>query len=425
MPAAKPPPPLRYKGAAYLRHRLVLSILSSRPVRVTSIRPVAGAPGLSPPEVSLLRLLDKLTTGTRIDIDETGTALSFRPGLLLGGTLVHECHPARGLGYYLEALLMLAPFTKLPLAVTLRGATHTTTDLSVDSVAAVSVPLLRRLTLARVTPTLRVVRRAAAGHATGEVVLAAKPARGALPPVELIDAGLIKRVRGSAWANRVSPGYVNRMVDSARGVFNALLADVFLFADAGRNREGGAGYGCSLMAESTTGCLLVCDWAHAAPLASSADDAAAAGAPLNAAGGGAGGGDGRPGLPPTPEAVARGAAHGLLEEVDGGGCVDSSHANLALLICAAAEADVSRVRLGRLGGASAAFLRDIRAFLGVVFKVRVERDERMDRAAALRGVGGGGSDDEAEAANADAEAYVSGIVMTCVGVGLEGPRARS
>lgn len=415
MPAAKPPPPLRYSGAAYLRHRLVLSILSSRPIRVTSIRPVAGAPGLSPPEVSLLRLLDKLTTGTRIDIDETGTALSFRPGLLLGGTLVHECHPGRGIGYYLEALLMLAPFTKLPLEVTLRGATHTTTDLSVDSVAAVSVPLLRRLTLARVTPTLRVVRRAAAGHAAGEVVLAAKPARGALPPVELIDAGLIKRVRGSAWANKVSPGYVNRMVDTARGVFNALLADVFLFADAGRNREGGAGYGCSLMAESTTGCLLVCDWAHAAPVASA--DTAGAGPPPPA-GGGVGG---RPGLPPTPEAVARGAAHGLLEEVDGGGCVDSGHANMALLICAAAEADVSRVRLGRLGGASVAFLRDLRAFLGVVFKVRVERDERMDRAGALRG-GGGSDDDDGEAGD---EAYVSGIVMTCVGVGLEGPRARS
>ncbi|OSX78103.1 hypothetical protein BU14_0121s0031, partial [Porphyra umbilicalis] len=127
------------------------------------------------------------------------------------------------------------------------------------------------------------------------------------------------------------------------------------------------------------------------------------------------------GLPPTPEAVARGAAHGLLEEVDGGGCVDSAHANLALLVAAASEADVSRVRLGRVGGASVAFLRDVRAFLGVVFHVRVERDERMDRVGGgarrvtgRRGGGGGGKD-----------AYVSGIVMTCVGVGLEGPRARS
>ncbi|OSX78104.1 hypothetical protein BU14_0121s0032, partial [Porphyra umbilicalis] len=256
------PPPLRFTGAAHFRHRLVLSTLAGRPVRFTSIRPVAGAPGLSPPEVSLLRLLDKLTSGTRIDIDETGTAVAYRPGLLVGGTLEHECHPGRGLGYYLEALLMLAPFTKTPLDVTLRGATHTTADLSVDSVASVSVPLLRRLTLGRVAPALRVVRRSAAGFAGGQVVLTAKPARGPLPPVELLDAGLIKRVRGAAWANKVSPGYVNRMVDTARGVFNALLADVFLFADAGRNREGGAGYGCSLLAESTTGCLLVCDWAH-------------------------------------------------------------------------------------------------------------------------------------------------------------------
>ncbi|OSX79326.1 hypothetical protein BU14_0081s0006 [Porphyra umbilicalis] len=316
----------------------------------------------------------------------TGTVVTYRPGLLVGGTLEHECHPARGLGYYLEALLMLAPFTKTPLDVTLRGETHTTTDLSVDSVASVSVPLLRRLTLGRVAPALRVVRRSAASFSGGQVVLTAKPARGPLPPVELLDAGLIKRVLGVAWANKVSPGEHHGVPARVR-------------LGARRAAAGGGGGAPS-------------------PLGGGGGGGGGDGGAVTAGGGG--GARGGAGLPPTPEAVARGAAHGLVEEVDGGGCVDSAHANLALLVAAASEADVSRVRLGRVGGASVAFLRDVRSFLGVVFHVRVERDERMDQV----GGGGAGSDGE-ERGGGGKDAYVSGIVMKCVGVGLEGPRARS
>lgn len=44
----------------------------------------------------------------------------------------HECNPQRSIGYYLEALLMLAPFMKNPLKANLRGVTNDPIDPSVS-----------------------------------------------------------------------------------------------------------------------------------------------------------------------------------------------------------------------------------------------------------------------------------------------------
>lgn len=60
-----------------------------------------------------------------------GTVLFYQPGLLSGGPVEHECNTQRSIGYYLEALLMLAPFMKSPLRATLRGVTNDPCDPTV------------------------------------------------------------------------------------------------------------------------------------------------------------------------------------------------------------------------------------------------------------------------------------------------------
>lgn len=57
---------------------------------------------------------------------------------------------------------------------------------------------------------------------------------------------------------QVPPHNTNRMVDAARGVLNQLLADVYIFTDAMSGAAAGAspGYGLTLVAETTTGCLV-------------------------------------------------------------------------------------------------------------------------------------------------------------------------
>lgn len=68
---------------------------------------------------------------TFVRLSSQGTTLFYQPGLLSGGPVDHDCNTQRSIGYYLEALLMLAPFMKSPLKATLRGVTNDPCDPTV------------------------------------------------------------------------------------------------------------------------------------------------------------------------------------------------------------------------------------------------------------------------------------------------------
>jgi len=61
-----------------------------------------------------------------------GTSLYYDPGMLYGGDVEHNCNLQRSIGYYLEVLLCLAPFTKQMLRATLTGVTSDQIDPSVS-----------------------------------------------------------------------------------------------------------------------------------------------------------------------------------------------------------------------------------------------------------------------------------------------------
>ena len=109
-------------------------------------------------EISLLRLLEKVTNGTVIEISVTGstsclrskqiykscfigTAILLRPGIILGGSLQHDCPTSRSIGYFLEPIVRLAPFAKKSMHLTLKGITTDEHDLSVCSFT-VALPYL-------------------------------------------------------------------------------------------------------------------------------------------------------------------------------------------------------------------------------------------------------------------------------------------
>ncbi len=60
--------------------------------------------------------------------------MRYNPGFIIGGNhLEHDCHPSRSIGYYLEALVALAPFAKTPLRINLRGVVNDDQDTSVSA----------------------------------------------------------------------------------------------------------------------------------------------------------------------------------------------------------------------------------------------------------------------------------------------------
>lgn len=65
-----------------------------------------------------------------------------------------------------------------------------------------------------------------------------------LQAVTWVDEGLVKSIRGVTFSTRVSPQFENRMIHSARGIFNRLLPDVHIFTDHKSGPQAGR-YICS------------------------------------------------------------------------------------------------------------------------------------------------------------------------------------
>ncbi|KMT09522.1 hypothetical protein BVRB_6g129860 isoform B [Beta vulgaris subsp. vulgaris] len=114
---------MKLKGSENIRSRLLLSTLSSTPILIDDIRSTDINPGLRSYEVSLLRLIEKLCDDCSVIINETGTKLKYKPGIVMGGKfLEHDCGLSRSIGYFLEVLIVLGLFAKNSLQITLKGS---------------------------------------------------------------------------------------------------------------------------------------------------------------------------------------------------------------------------------------------------------------------------------------------------------------
>ncbi|KAL8233452.1 hypothetical protein R6Q59_019552 [Mikania micrantha] len=136
---------MKLKGSQNLRQRLLLSTLSSTPILIEDIRADATWPGLLSHEVSFLRLLETVSDDCHVEINETGTKLKYKPGIVMGGRyLEHDCGLSRSIGYFLEPLIVLGLFGKKPLSIKLKGITNDSKDPSVDTFRSTTLPLLKR-----------------------------------------------------------------------------------------------------------------------------------------------------------------------------------------------------------------------------------------------------------------------------------------
>lgn len=362
---------LSFEGCNFLRQRLVLATLSVKSVRITNIRANEDDPGLKDFEASFIRLLDKLTNGSKIEINETGTMLFYKPGLLSGGPVEHECNPQRSIGYYLEAVTLLAPFCKKPIRLNLKGVTNDRYDPMVDIIKTVTIPVMKRFMVDDEGFDLKILKRGAPPGGGGEVMFSC-PVRRNLRPIQFTDPGKIKRIRGLVYAMRVSPAMCNRVVNAARGVLNQFVSDIFIYTDHCKGAQSGRspGFGISLVAESTTGSILSIQTASSPQ---------------------------GEGVSVIPEDLGKEAAEMLLEEIYRGGCVDSRHQSLALLYMILGHRDVSKILTGPLTPYTIQFLRHLKEFFGVMFKIQAQKSE----------------DDDDDDRKTGAE---SKVLLSCVGV---------
>ncbi|KAJ5637240.1 hypothetical protein N7490_007119 [Penicillium lividum] len=344
-------PPLKFTSHHNLIYRLVLSTLTGRTVHISQIRSKSPTnPGLAPHEISFLRLLEAVTNGSQMEISYTGTIVVYKPGLITGsasgngtsgGMIKHElpsnCN--RGLSYYLIPLCLLAPFSKAPMKILFSGpgvitSSTPTGDMSVDSVRTAILPLYNQFGMFN-NVELRILKRSNPGPngrgGGGEVQFVFGHQIRLPKTLHLMNPGRIKRIRGVVYSVGVSGSNNARMIETARGILNPLSPDTYIFSDVSsaplipapdRNNPNakkkiGLGFGLSLVAESSTGCLYSADVAS----------------------------------PPSggqpPEDIGKQCAYQLLETISKGGCVAPAAAPTMMTLMTMGSEDVGRLQVGR------------------------------------------------------------------------------
>ena len=210
-----------------------------------------------------------------------------------------------------------------------------TGDVSADTIRTAFLPIYAKFGITN-DIELRIIRRSNPGQngkgGAGEVQLIFGHQVRLPKTVHLLNPGRVKKIRGVAYSTGVSGSNNARMIEEARGVLNTFAPDTYIFSDvssapylpaasdqAGSNqkRKTGVGFGLSLVAESSTGCLYSADIAspHSGGI--------------------------------TPEDIGHRCAYQLLESISLGGCVSLTAAPTMLILMAMGSEDVARIQLGR------------------------------------------------------------------------------
>lgn len=309
-------------------------------------------------------------------------------------------------GYYLDVLLALGPFCKLPVNATLRGVTNSKDCPSVDHIKSSALPNLIKFLVVDDGLELKVKQRGLRPLGGGEVTFKC-PVRKVLRSLQFGKPGMIKRIRGVAYASKVSPALANRAIESAKGKLLQFIPDIYIYADQNRGKNAGnsPGFGINLVAETTEGVFYAAE--HVSNDVSKVNFAQrkmrckwVTGTNPNWF---------LQGESVTiPEDLGTIAAYKLLEEVYRGGCVDSTFQWLTVLYMALGQKNISKFITGPLSDYTIHFLQHLYEFFAITFKLDNPKVEDY-----------GGVDEE------DSLPGANKVLLTCVGIGYTNMNKRT
>lgn len=353
--------PISFEGARNFRYRLVLATLAGKQIKILEIRSNDMNPGLKDHEVSFLRLLESVTNGSHIEISYTGTTVIFKPGIIVGGQLTHNCSGDKPVGYYLEPMLFLAPFSKKKFSIVFKGLTSSdkTNDAGVEAIKWGLIPVMEKFGVREVE--LHILKRGAPPLGGGEVHFLCNSLIAQPLTIHALDTPKMSAIRGVAYCTRVSPSIVNRIIESARQVLKPTGIEVNITADVWRGENSGKspGFGVTLVAELKRGWRIF------------AEGTGAAGS--------------------LPEDLGETVAYQLLEELTKSTCLGRSQLKLALAYMTIGKEDVGRLRLNKdqIDEQFVWFLRDIKSIFGTEAFLKDGSEEGDDNymTVTIKGIG--------------------------------------
>lgn len=347
-----------FSGSQNFRLRLVLATLSGKAIKIEKIRSNELNPGLKDHEVSFLRLLESVTNGSAIEISYTGTTVIYRPGIIVGGSVTHNCPNGKPVGYFVEPMLYLAPFSKKKFSIIFRGCTASHDDAGLEAIKWGMMPVMEKFGVRECA--LHTLKRGSPPLGGGEVHLIVDSLIAQPLTMHELERPTISSIRGVAYSTRVSPSMVNRMIDAAKVVLKKVGCEVNITADVWRGENSGKspGWGITLVAETKKG------WCYFAEKIGDAGD--------------------------VPEDIGNVVAYHLLEEISKSAAVSRDQLPLALVYMVIGKEDIGRLRItsDQIDEKLINLLRDIKSIFGTeVFLKPVDYDNTDDFIATIKGMG--------------------------------------
>lgn len=347
-----------FQGAQNFRLRVILSILSGRPIKIEKVRSNDLNPGLKDYEVSFLRLIEAVTNGSSIEISYTGTTVIFKPGIIVGGSYTHNCPNSKAVGYFVEPMLYLAPFSKKKFSLLFKGITASHNDAGIEAIKWGLLPILEKFGVRECA--LHTLKRGSPPLGGGEVHLVVDSLISQPITMHELDRPIITAIKGVAYSTRVSPSLVNRMIDGAKTVLKDAGCEVNITADVWRGENSGKspGWGITLVGQTKK------NWCFFAECIGDAGD--------------------------VPEDIGSKAAYHLLEEISHSAVVSRNQLPLAIVYMVIGKEDIGRLRIAKdqIDENFISLLRDIKNIFGTeVFLKECNDPDSDDYIVTIKGIG--------------------------------------
>lgn len=217
------------RGIQNFRLHLLASLLTNKPVFIKDIRSDNVDPGVKEHEIKFLELLTQLTQGTIVEISDSGTEVKFTPGVIRGGNVEFECGAKYGIAYFLEPLIALLPFAKLPTRLTLSGLTADRTENGMDSLKYFYDSLLQALKLSS-TVTIKIANRGFLPDGIGKVSVEWAP-MDKLDAINLSCPERVEKIRGMLASTKVNGQICINIVNDLKEQIGEYFDDIFIYTD--------------------------------------------------------------------------------------------------------------------------------------------------------------------------------------------------
>ena len=395
-----------FKGSNLFRLKIAYAFLLNRPIRISEIRSDSTNPGMTPYEISFLKLVSEISNGTKVHINQTGTMFTLIPGTITnkyGSEFSFDCDKSRCITYYAEGILPISLYGKESLHIILNGITNNSIDNSVDSFKMSTCVLLQKLVIGD-TVEFKILKRGVLPNGEGSVSFKIPIITG-LAPFDWNKEGKIKRIRGVAFTSKLGSSFTSMMIDTCRGVLNNFLPDVWIAVDNYKSKDLdkiSPGYGISLTAETKEGFALSTDMINDNDnLRMNAND------------------------------LGKECTLKFLNDIYKSGCANCNNQSIFLFLMALSEKNyVSYMKVGKISEQTREVLRFIYKYLGVKFNIRECDDYDNDESENMEEIeeneeGGEESDEEDKDMNMkkfeDDEQPIQykQYMFSCVGIGLK------